>query len=436
MFKDIKDHLEKNLKNTQYAKYLSKLWVYREKCLVLDFEYKGIRFAFDIEIDEVGKVQLSMVDRNSHLNFYINKTTANKVKIYKNLSIDSLDLKIISVMDMIFKTIDNEFKYKISVIVPVYNREKLILKCIDSLNNQTLGKDLFEVIFVDDCSTDNTISTINEKCDPALNYIILERPVGSGSASAPRNDGINKSKGKYVFFLDSDDYLTEDCLNNVLNYAEKNASQITYVKMGTPADQSRNIPVRVFKKGSIEKATIWDNQLLRSNYIFRLFDRSFLKLNKILFDVSLNVNEDKLFNIQVLSKAKNVSILADKEYLFLVRHDGEHLGRSVADLKNEYFLYVKGYSYIFSSDNDEIIKNELFNGWTNIVIERFISIFKSKRYKINEKKSFFKNVLMLIDYENYTINENQIYGNLKPYIPAINEENFDLFMKILEVESE
>lgn len=432
----LKIQIQKMLLESKYNNYLLKVWIYKEKCVVLDFNYKTIKFALDIEVDETLKSNIYLVDRNSHLNFLRDKTMLKRNKVIKKVEENKIDEELNSFLAEIFGLIDTEFKYQVSVIVPVYNREKLILKCIESLNQQTLSKDHFEVIFVDDCSTDNTIKVIQEKCVSDLNYSILKRPVGSGNASAPRNDGLNKAKGKYVFFLDSDDYISVDCLDNALSYAEKNESQITYLKMGTPADQARSIPIRVFKKGSVDNAKIWGNHLLRNNYVFKFFDRTFLKRNKIFFDVSFNVNEDKLFNIQVLSKARKVSILADKEYIYLVRHNDEHLGKSVADLSNEYLLYVKGYSYIFASENDEFTKKELYNGWTNILIERFISILKSKRYQIDDKYKYFKNSLILINYQDSIIDENQIYPNSRSYIAAIKEKNFDLFMKILENQSE
>ena len=75
-------------------------------------------------------------------------------------------------------------KYDVSIIVPVYNRENLIKPCIESINSQTYDKSKWEVIFVDDASTDKTIETIETLIDKNINYRILKRPIGSGNASA------------------------------------------------------------------------------------------------------------------------------------------------------------------------------------------------------------------------------------------------------------
>ena len=90
--------------------------------------------------------------------------------------------------------------FLISVIIPAYNIEPYIETCIDSLEKQTLLKDMFEVIIVDDCSTDKTLSKI--RAYPTnLNLQIpnLEKNAGPGIA---RNKGMSLAKGKYLLFLD------------------------------------------------------------------------------------------------------------------------------------------------------------------------------------------------------------------------------------------
>ena len=430
------DHFEKLVKTTQYTNYLSKVWIYRGKCLVLDFEYKSIRFAFDIEFDESSKFHVSMVDRNSHLNYFLNKSSASKFKIFKNLTLESLDLKLLTSLNSVFNTIDNEYKYKVSVIVPVYNREKLILKCIDSLNNQTLDKDLFEVIFVDDCSTDNTVDVIKKKCYPLLNYTILERPVGSGNASAPRNDGLKKAKGKYVFYLDSDDYISLDCLEEAFKFSEKNVSDVTYLKIGSDEEFPRNTPIRSFKNGNVNKAEIAKHHLMRSNGSCKYFNRVFLLIHKFIFDQSLPVREDKLFNMQVMSRTDKVSILANKAYVMITSHDGEHLVKSKLDIYQEPLLYLNGFNWVYTSNLNFNHCNQLYNAWLVIIIERLISVLKNKNYEIWQRELFFNNVLITLGIKGYSLEEDQIYNTLKPYLTAINEKNFELFIKKLESDGE
>ena len=74
------------------------------------------------------------------------------------------------------------------------------MECIQSVNLQTLDKNMFEVIFVDDGSTDKTVSAIEYFISPDINWRIIRREIPSGNASAPRNEGIKAAKGRYVFF--------------------------------------------------------------------------------------------------------------------------------------------------------------------------------------------------------------------------------------------
>lgn len=111
---------------------------------------------------------------------------------------------------------------KVSVIIPVYNMSQHLSECIDSVVQQTLAP--IEIIAVNDGSTDNSLSILNEYADKYDNIIVLtQENQGSGPA---RNNGISHAKGKYLIFMDSDDfYPTNDCLEALYNAAEeKNVS--------------------------------------------------------------------------------------------------------------------------------------------------------------------------------------------------------------------
>ena len=92
---------------------------------------------------------------------------------------------------------------KISVIIPVYNVEKYLRECLDSLLNQTF-KDI-EIICVNDGSTDGSLNILNEYASKDSRFIIINQ--NNQGLSAARNNGLNVAKGDYVAFLDSDDYI-------------------------------------------------------------------------------------------------------------------------------------------------------------------------------------------------------------------------------------
>ena len=101
-------------------------------------------------------------------------------------------------------------QYAISVIVPCYNSESFIKKCIASLINQNFTKS-FEIIIVDDASSDNTVEIIKSF---NLNNINLHLLKNNSGPAAARNIGLKKASGEYVFFLDADDSITNNILSN------------------------------------------------------------------------------------------------------------------------------------------------------------------------------------------------------------------------------
>lgn len=101
---------------------------------------------------------------------------------------------------------------KVSIIVPVYNTKDYIIRCVDSLVNQTY-KDI-EIILVNDGSLDNSIDLVNEKYDDDRIVIVNQDNMGSGQA---RNNGIKKASGDYLFFVDSDDFIDKDTISIMMN---------------------------------------------------------------------------------------------------------------------------------------------------------------------------------------------------------------------------
>lgn len=110
----------------------------------------------------------------------------------------------------------------ISVIIPIYNVEAYIQECLDSVIAQTMS-DGVECILVDDCGTDNSmniaLSVISDFKGPII-FRVIHHEHNKG-LSAARNTGIREAKGEYIFFIDSDDYITPDCLESLWSLVEK-----------------------------------------------------------------------------------------------------------------------------------------------------------------------------------------------------------------------
>lgn len=299
-------------------------------------------------------------------------------------------------------------KYDVSIIVPVYNREEIIKPCIESINSQTYDKSKWEVIFVDDASTDNSIDAIESLIDTNINYRILKRPVGSGNASAPRNEGIKASLGKYVFFLDSDDYVDHQLLENGMAIALRNDSDIVYFKM---ALGPRINTVRPFKKKVVEKSDVLNDHLMRSLKVFKLYKTEMLNANNILFDVTIDVFEDMLFTYTALSYSKVISTLADRDYYYATAHDGVHLSRKKISMEKQFTVYFAGLQILYCSRKEEVEVSKIYNAWLIRCVERFRDIAKKKSSSNDEIIDLFKFASSYFNIKKSLFNLSQIYEN-------------------------
>ena len=315
-------------------------------------------------------------------------------------------------------------KYDVSIIVPVYNRENLIKPCIKSINAQTYDKSKWEVIFVDDASTDKSIEIIESLIDENINYRILKRPVASGNASAPRNEGIKASSSEYVFFLDSDDYVDSQLLENGMAIALKNNSDMVYVKLG--GDRGTN--KRSFRKEFVDEADIFKHHVMRSLRIFKFHKSSMIKNNKILFNPAIDVYEDMLFSCMSISYSNKISILADKEYYFLLAHNEAHLSHVKKDLTTVANMFLAGLNGILLSNNKE--KSKLYNAWLIKAVEYLKTLCRKINAEDGEILRVFNIISSYFNLYKELFHLSQIYENEKLLTLLFLAGDFKEFHKI------
>lgn len=200
---------------------------------------------------------------------------------------------------------------KVSVIVPIYNVEKYLKKCLDSIINQTLKE--IEIILVNDGSTDGS-SLILEEYKRKDNRIILINKINGGQGSA-RNEGIKIAKGEYIGFVDSDDWISLDMYEKLYEEAEENIDLVVcgrelfnseYKKIGEIKIENRIISIE-----DIEEYII-DNLLYVQTVVCcnKLYKKRILKENNILFeDVERVGSEDALFNYCYILNSKKVKTI-------------------------------------------------------------------------------------------------------------------------------
>ncbi len=218
-------------------------------------------------------------------------------------------------------------KPKISIIIPIYNVEKYINKCLDSLINQTLEE--LEFICINDGSTDNSINILNNYINNDSRFIIINQSnQGQGIA---RNNGIKIAKGEYIAFVDPDDWLENSTFEKAYNLAiENNANvvQFNYLEYNDISKTFKKIDFseRLKKQYKLDilKSNIYSKDDFKEGLFYnldlhvwnRIYKRDFIISNQIEFAHTRN-GEDHLFVNGVLLLSDNIHFL--NEYLYIYR---------------------------------------------------------------------------------------------------------------------
>ena len=206
---------------------------------------------------------------------------------------------------------------KISIIIPVYNVEKYLRKCLDSLLKQDLPMDEYEIICVNDGSPDNSKSILEEYQQKYSNIVVLHQR--NQGVSVARNSGLEVAKGDYVFFVDSDDWLHPNVLKSLWETLIKDDLDLLYPRVEYVDETDAKTGEFVMDSNAIEVLDGFHHQ--RRGFIVSLYKRSFLEQHNIRLIEGIPIAEDALFNIFVHAFAQRCSYTAVPIYNYLIRSD-------------------------------------------------------------------------------------------------------------------
>lgn len=238
------------------------------------------------------------------------------------------------------ETENNTYK-KISVIVPIYNAEKYLFTCLNSIVNQSYSN--LEIILIDDGSIDNSLNICNEFAAKDKRIKVIHKD--NQGVSAARNDGIEYSSGYYIAFVDSDDYISENYLYELYNELTIKKSDLSICMIQNfglcNEVQSMNPSVLDFNQ---PENSIWNE--LNSTYLLygpcnKLYKSKIIKFHNILFDEKLCYGEDLFFNFKYLNFINKIAITDNTIYYY--RHESKQ-SLSKKYRKDRYF-------------NEEILNN-------------------------------------------------------------------------------
>ena len=307
---------------------------------------------------------------------------------------------------------------KISVIIPVYNAEKYISRCLDSVKNQTLTD--IEIICINDRSTDGSLEILEEYSGKDGRITIDNNEENIGSALT-RNKGIEEAAGEYIYFLDADDYIDEKYLENMYNtiegkdcdivlnmsiISESNGKQNKYVHPSMPEINSEgeyldNITVihdappfiwaRLYKKSFLDK------------YNLRFFD---LHADDVVFNAITNMYCDKTF------------VYNGENYHYTVHNMSMTAQAEASDNKD--LNHIKAHSLVYDYLKEH---NKLDRRLKLFRVYPFLKVDTEEKF--NYYKKFFEKIK-----QDFHKNEN-IYNEMEKYFAysLLNSKDYEEYLK-------
>ena len=210
---------------------------------------------------------------------------------------------------------------KLSVIVPCYNVEGYVERCIESLVHQDIDSDAYEVLLINDGSTDRTGTICDRYATQYPQIKVIHQP-NAGQAAA-RNTGLDHATGEYIFFVDSDDFIAEDCLKQLVNIAKANSLDVLFFEFLKVKDGSALTPKKTIEASTVKVQTFNDFfeelHYVPVGYVWQnIIRHSLIEYHRLRFSEG-HLCEDTPFMYQVFFAATRISRIKDVCYFYITR---------------------------------------------------------------------------------------------------------------------
>lgn len=274
----------------------------------------------------------------------------------------------------------------VSVIVPVYNVEKYLEECLNSIVTQNYAH--LEIILVDDGSTDSS-SHICDKFAKKDNRIEVIHKKNGGLSDA-RNIGLKRAKGEYILFVDSDDVISNNMILELYNSiiqenADISVCSFDHFKNTLPNRNQKNDHIYVSESGPQSVASIYDNTLKNASFVAwnKLYKRKLFTKYKILYPYG-KINEDTFVTYKVLYYAKKVVFINQNLYHYRDRKGS--ITNQPFSLKNFDAFEAKKECILFFIEHDNLnLVQKAVNDYISYAMYTYIKLLSSP-YRGDNKK--------------------------------------------------
>lgn len=313
-------------------------------------------------------------------------------------------------------------KVKISVIIPVYNIEKYLKKCVDSVLHQSFED--YEIILINDGSTDNSFEIVNDYAKQYPDKVIAYSKENGGLSSA-RNYALDRATGEYITFLDSDDYLDSDYLERLYTAAKENDSDMVCSGQKKVDADGHTLAVLSYP---IDKNP--ECILRRLNISGKLYRREYIEKHHMRF-ADGKIYEDDPFNLVMLFLAKNFVILHYEGYNQLVRQ-GSITSHKIDASKMPYKALEKSIAYVVKHKS-EVNRYDVFE-YTVLSFFTYFIFQANKKHmylaKSKERTSDIDTVLRFCDFTLYILRKYMPNYRCNPHIKLLKNRELQLLQRL------
>ena len=321
----------------------------------------------------------------------------------------------------------NNSRPLVSVNIPIFKCEKYIIRCLESVKNQTYGN--FEIVLVNDCTSDNSMLLVADfiRENKEIDIKIIEHEENAG-LSVVRNTGIINSSGKYIYFLDSDDEITKDCLELLVNHALKTDAEIIiaqnrWINTFDNTTKDFGFPTSSLKKyydNNLEIFSAYSNGDFPSSSWNKLIKKDFI-IDQDIFFVPGLFAQDELWFFHLLLKTKTLAIIDDITYLYYLHGESVIFNRKRKNFENFLTIlehFTRSYNEEKNTSIKELIKKKIILFKEMVLIMQWKAMKDREYLSTNISRMQKLTKLSFLDYFNSDISFGIKKKNFFQNIPA------------------
>lgn len=280
----------------------------------------------------------------------------------------------------------------ITIIVPIYNAQNTLKKCIDSILVQTYTN--FELILIDDGCEDNSGTICDEYVARDSRIRVFHKE--NGGVSSARNLGLYNAKGEWICFIDSDDWVAKEYLQNLMSHAVGHDLVISYAYViYKDRIEKERYPVLSVKKGTFEKLFVTNALDWHTSPWGKLFKASIIREKMIQFPEGMPIGEDAHFLYEYMLHCVSIFVSDDTDYFYNAENEGT-LTKKAYSIQAEFKIL----NTIFDITNQLIEKERIYNqiALSNInrlkssYIIRLINSLYHNKSNIKERLKIYNNI--------------------------------------------